>query len=162
MPKTTAQCKNTLFHIFLHWAELYPILIHWAELYPILKHWAELCRISIHWAELYPILIHWAELYPISIHWTLTYYITVGSQSNSSISPPESSANQNRLLRHPRALGSGWGPFLALGSSRLAIAYLNTWGPPHRPPDQLTLLLLTAEYWFILLSAGQDSIIFQN
>ena len=30
---------------------------------------------------------------------------TVGSQSESSITSPESSANQNRALRHPRALG---------------------------------------------------------
>ena len=44
----------------------------------------------------------------------------LGSQSESSITSPESS------LRHSRALGSGGGPFLALGSSRLAIAYLNT------------------------------------
>ena len=48
------------------------------------------------------------------------------SQSESSFRSPESSANQNRVLRHPRALGSGGGPVLVLGSSRLAIAYLNT------------------------------------
>ena len=56
----------------------------------------------------------------------IEYYVTrVVSQSESSITSPESS------LRHPRALGSGGGPFSALGSSRLAIAFLNTWGPPH-------------------------------
>ena len=57
----------------------------------------------------------------------IEYYVTrVVSQSESSITSPESS------LRHPRALGSGWRPFSALGSSRLAIAYLNTLGssPP--------------------------------
>ena len=48
------------------------------------------------------------------------------SQSESSITSPESSANQNRALHHPRALGYGGRPFSALGSSRLAIAYLNT------------------------------------
>ena len=54
----------------------------------------------------------------------------LSSQSESSITSPESSANQNRAFRHPRALGSCGGPFSALGSSRLATAYLNTWGPP--------------------------------
>ena len=48
------------------------------------------------------------------------------SQSEPSITSPESSANQNRVLRHSRALGSGGGPFLALGSTRLAIVYLST------------------------------------
>ena len=48
------------------------------------------------------------------------------SQSESSITSPESAANQNRILRHPGAPGLGPGPFFALGSSRLAIAYLNT------------------------------------
>ena len=69
----------------------------------------------------------------------IEYYVTrVVSQSESSITSPESS------LRHPRALSSGGGPVSALGPSRLAIAYLNTWGPPPPPlPDQLTLLLLT-------------------
>ena len=64
----------------------------------------------------------------------IEYYVTrVVSQSESSITSLESSANQNRplhhpsrVLRHPRALGYGGGPFSALGSSRLAIAYLNT------------------------------------
>ena len=60
---------------------------------------------------------------------TLSYYITVGSQS---IRAPESSANQHRVLRHPRALGQGRRTLSALGSSRLAITYLNTRGllPP--------------------------------
>ena len=56
------------------------------------------------------------------------HFVTrVVSQSESSITSRESS------LRLPRALGSGGGPFSALGSSRLAIAHLNTWGtpPPH-------------------------------
>ena len=43
-----------------------------------------------------------------------------------------SAANQNRVLRHPsrhyvtRKLSAPGGPFSALGSSRLAKAYLNT------------------------------------
>ena len=47
------------------------------------------------------------------------------SQSESSIRSPDSSANHNRVLRHPGGLGSGGGPFSALGLSRLAVAYLN-------------------------------------
>ena len=50
--------------------------------------------------------------------------------------------------KNPNALGSGGRPFSALGSSRLAIAYLNTWRvyhPPPPPPDQLTLLLLMSD-----------------
>ena len=35
----------------------------------------------------------------------LNTVITVGSQSNSTITSPESSANQNRVLRHSRAPG---------------------------------------------------------
>ena len=70
------------------------------------------------------------------------YVNRVVSQSESSITSPESSANQNRALRHPRALGSGWRPFSALGSSRLAIAYLKTLGSSPPCADQLTLLLL--------------------
>ena len=42
----------------------------------------------------------------------IEYYVTrVVSQSKSSITSPESSANQNRALCYPRALGWGWGPF---------------------------------------------------
>ena len=59
--KLSNSAENTLFHTFIHWAELDRIFIHWAELYPILRHWAELSPMLIHWAELYPILIHWAE-----------------------------------------------------------------------------------------------------
>ena len=57
----------------------------------------------------------------------------------------QSAANQIRVLRHPRALCSGGGPFSALGWSRLAIVCLNTYGPPLHPPssDLLTLLLLS-------------------
>ena len=55
---------------------------------------------------------------------------------------PESSANRNRVLRHPTALGSGVGPFSALGSSRLAVAYLKTWGTPPTPPPHLICLIL--------------------
>ena len=72
--------------------------------------------------------------------------------------PSLPSANQNGVLRHPsrqpfrfehpRALGKGGGPFWDLGSSRLAIAYFNTWGPPP-PSDLLTLLLLST---FLLMN----------
>ena len=48
------------------------------------------------------------------------------NQSESSITSPKSSASQNGVLRHPRALGLGGGPVSALGSSGLAIAYINT------------------------------------
>ena len=47
VPKTGAQCRKYLLHIFIHWAKLYPIFIHWTELNPISKHWN----------ELYPVLI---------------------------------------------------------------------------------------------------------
>ena len=68
------------------------------------------------------------------------------SQSEPSITSPDLSANQNRVIRHPRALGLGGGPFSALGSSRLAIIYLNTWAAPPPPPsDLLTTLLLIPE-----------------
>ena len=89
---------------------------------------------------------------------------TFGSQSKSSVTRVEhtrlSATNQNRVLRNPsrqltalrhtRELSAPGGPFSALGSSQLAIAYLNTWGPPDQPPPpppppQLTLLLLTWE-----------------
>ena len=67
--KLSHSAENALFHIFIHWTQLYLIFLHSAELRPILKHWAEIYPILIHWAELYPILIHWAKLYPILIHW---------------------------------------------------------------------------------------------
>ena len=47
-------------------------------------------------------------------------------QSESGNTPPDSSAYENRVLRHLRALGWEGGPFLALGSSWLARAYLIT------------------------------------
>ena len=78
----------------------------------------------------------------------IEHYVTpspLGSQSKSSITSPESSANQNRVIRnpsrHPRSLGSAGGLFSALGSSRLAIAYLNTSGtsgPPTTTAHTLT------------------------
>ena len=45
----------------------------------------------------------------------------------------ELSANQNRVLRQSSALDYyGWRPLPALGSTRVAIAYLHTWGlHPH-------------------------------
>ena len=52
--------------------------------------------------------------------------LALGSQSIANITSPESSANQNRALRHPKALGCGGGPFSALGSSRFALVYLST------------------------------------
>ena len=64
------------------------------------------------------------------------------SQSESSITSSESSANQNRVLRHSRALGYGGGPSSALGLSRIAIDYHNTSGFPHTPSGLVTVLLL--------------------
>ena len=46
-PKLSHSAKNTLFHIFIPWAKLYPIFIHWTELYPIFKPWTELYLILI-------------------------------------------------------------------------------------------------------------------
>ena len=46
----------------------------------------------------------------------------LGSQSESSVTSPESS------LRHTRELSAPGGPFSALGSSRFALANLNTLG----------------------------------
>ena len=75
--KLSHSAENTLFHIFIHWAELYPIFIHWTKLYPIFIHWTDLYPILIHWTKLYPMLIHWAELYPILIHWAELYPIFI-------------------------------------------------------------------------------------
>ena len=75
--KMSHSAENTLFNIFIHWAELYPIYINWTELYPIFIHWTDLYPILIHWAELYPIFIHWTELYLIFIHWTELYPILI-------------------------------------------------------------------------------------
>ena len=122
------------------WAELHPILIHWAELYPILSHWAELYPILIHWAELYPILKYWKGTIPYlnTLNGTIPYLNTFSSAAKTS------SANQNRVLRHPRALGLGWRLSSALGSNWLAIAYPNIWGHQPSPPlGLLTTLLLT-------------------
>ena len=96
------------------------------------------------------------------IHWTDTTRLgnTLGNESTSSLQPIRTLGNESELgsqsesSRQPiriehyvtqvvtRDLSAPGGPFSALGSSRLAIAYLNTWGLPP-PPDQLTLLLLT-------------------
>ena len=88
--KLSNSAKNTLFHILIHWTELYPILIHWTELYPISKHWAELYPILIHWTELYPILIHWTEPYLNTLPSAANQFRVV-SQSESSITSPQSS-----------------------------------------------------------------------
>ena len=77
-PKNCA--GNTLFHILIHWTELYTILIHWAELYHIL----------IHWPELYPILIHWTKPHLNTLQ-SATSQIRFVSQSESSITSPECS-----------------------------------------------------------------------
>ena len=80
------------------------------------------------------------------IHCRSIPYLNTLSRTIPYLNTLQSAANQIRVLRDPRALGSGGGPFSALGSSRLAIAYLNTKGPqppsPPLPPDLLTLLLL--------------------
>ena len=163
---------DEVYPILIHWAELYPILIQWAELFPMLIYWAELHPILIHCRSVaylntmsrihsdfgsssrQPIRIEHEKALQLRQPIRIEYYVTrvvsqsessitsLGSHSNSSITSTESSANQNRVLRHPRALGLGGGPFSALGSSRLAIAYLNTWGPPPPPSALLTLLLL--------------------
>ena len=117
-----------------------PYLIHWAELYPILQHFSRQ-PIKLRHPSRQPIRIeYYVTRQPIKIE----YYVTrVTSQSESSITSlvsqsesinttPESSANRNRVIRHPRALGLGGGPLSAIGSSRFAIDYFNTWGPP--PP----------------------------
>ena len=93
--------------------------------------------------ELYPILIHYTRILPKA--------------------KKLSAANQNRLQKdlkfrqpiriefhsaekYPRPLGYGWGPFSALGSSLLDIAYRNTSRDLNPSPDQLTLLLLKYFY----------------
>ena len=78
----------------------------------------------------------------------------VGSQSEPSTkkSKPHQPIKIEYYVtqKHPRALSCGGGLFSALDSSRLAIAYLNTLGPPPplSPPDLLThiLLLLRAAF----------------
>ena len=103
-------------------AELFPILIYRAKLYPILTQWT----------ELYPTLLHWAE------H-TCPKPSRQSTRMKKLCQPirSESSANQNRVLRHPsrvlchpsrvlrhpRAPGT-WRSLL--GSSRLAMAHINT------------------------------------
>ena len=67
----------------------------------------------------------------------------------------QSAANQIRVLRHSRALGSGGGHFSALGLSWLLIAYLNTWGSPPPPPlDLITHLLLTIPMRCLAAASG--------
>ena len=48
------------------------------------------------------------------------------SHSESSITSPELSANQNRVLRHSEALNYGGGAFAVLSSIRRSITYLDT------------------------------------
>ena len=71
---------------------------------------------------------------------TVSQNFTVRSQSNLRITSPKSLAKQIRVLSHPKALGSGGGPFSALGSIWLARAYLNTYGPPTPPPQLYSFL----------------------
>ena len=66
---------------------------------------------------------------------------TVGSQSESSITELESSANQDRALRHPSRHPR------ALGLSRLAIAYLITWRPS--PPTYKAHTFTTANIFSV-------------
>ena len=90
------------------------------------------------------------------------YVNRVVSQSESNITSPESSANQNRALRHPsrhyvtpESSRLGVRTLLVSRLESAAIAYLNTWRvltPPCSP--QLTLLLLS---W--LLSVGGEAVI---
>ena len=108
----------------LYYLEAFPILIQWTEPYLNTLTWTIPYFITLN--RTIPTLIHWTELYSIIIRysWQPIKF--------------EMSANQNRVLRHPRALGSGGGPFSALGSSWLAIAYLITYGPP--PPPAVSSL----------------------
>ena len=106
-----------------------------------------------------PILIHCRLPFPI-----LIYCRTHSSraQNRKAVGGQSESSTRNPKLRqpirieyyvtrkHPRALGYGWRPFSALGSIRLAIAYLNTWGLQPLPPpplDLLTTLLLSFLVW---------------
>ena len=109
---------NTLsrLHILIHAT---PILIHWLGFrLHILIH----CR-----------LVSAAPESSANRNRALRHSRALGSQSESSITSPELSANQNWALPHTRELSAPESPFSALSSSRLAIAYLNTWGaqPPH-------------------------------
>ena len=113
------------------------------------------------WAPYITYLNTWTRLH-ISIH---CRFVSAPTSAKSNITSTESSANQNQTLRHPsrqpirieyyvtlvehpsrqyvtRELSAPGRPFSALGSSRLAIAYLNTWGRPPPCLAQLTLLLL--------------------
>ena len=98
--------------------------------------------LSYYNAEVYPILIHSRSIaYLNTLGRTIPYFNrlsriiphlnTLQSAANQ-IRAPELSANQNRVLRHPRALGYCGRSISALGASRLAIPYLNTQGFP--PP----------------------------
>ena len=62
----------------------------------------------------------------------------LGSQSNSSFTSPEVSANQNWEMRHPRALGYCWRPLSALGLLNPILKHRLL----HPPSDQLTTLPL--------------------
>ena len=81
--------ENTLFHIWIHWAELYPISNEWAEPYLNTLSWTPSLYI---------------EPNPLSIHWAEPYLNTLQSAA-SQIRILRHSANQNRVLRHPRSLG---------------------------------------------------------
>ena len=150
-----------LNHIFIHYRTI-PYLNTLTQSIPYLNTLSRTIpylntlpnyTLSYNIAELYPILIHWAELYPILIHWSEPYLNTSQSAANqirARKNHSTSSANQKRVLRHPRALCSGGGPFSAVGSSRLAIAYLNTWGSPPPSPHLVCSLLYFYQHFLRL------------
>ena len=140
----------------IHYWMLVPILLH---AFPSLIHWLgfrlsapylNTCIAYLNTLSQLHIPLH---ALPILIHWvdSISYYI----ETTRLVSAVTSAASQKRVLRypsrqpirieyhsfekHPRDLAQGGRPFSALSSSRLAIAYLNTWGssaPP--PPHQLS------------------------
>ena len=118
-------CQGFRFHNLIH--EL-PILILWVDFWSRVPN-LKTCTTYLKTLSCVPILIHALRIFkhalPILIHWlvSISQYIgptriasaelsTLGNQSESSITSPESSANQYRALRHPsrvllhpRALG---------------------------------------------------------
>ena len=132
--KLSHSAENALFHILIH---VLTILIHWLG-FRLSVPYLNTCITYLN------TLIRLSALRSIScrlssaanqkrpLHHPSRQPIRIEHQKNPSIS----SANQNRVLRHPRELSAPGGPFSALGSRRLAIAYLNTW-ETSKPPHQL-------------------------
>ena len=82
------------------------------------------CIISSFFFQIMRYFFHMAEVHLIIIHWRR---ISPKSQKLSA-------ANQNRIISHPKplwALGQGWRPFSAPGSSGLTLAVRNNTTPSH-------------------------------